>query len=287
MSRTLVVGPGAVGLTLAAAHAASGEEVALLGRRAGPWQAQARGVGVSALTRLRGAWRSPDTVLLTVRDDDLELAAEAMAVLLERAGRKAAAFHTCGLRGLGPLEPFAEFGWRTAALHPLLPFPPTPDPGRLRGGLVVVEAAYGSLAAARRVLAIWKARPIPLQDGEARASYHLAATLASNHVTGLLGWATSLASPALGSVAGMAMLQLAASSLLANLEHGSHDALTGPMLRGDTATLRAHLETLPARERGRYVDLLRVLLRFAESTGRMAATDLRNVRRFLREATAP
>ena len=54
---------------------------------------------------------------------------------------------------------------------------------------------------------------------------------------------------------------------LANLRMGAASALTGPIRRGDEATVRRHLEALGPEERGLYRELGLVALRLARQGG--------------------
>jgi len=96
---------------------------------------------------------------------------------------------------------------------------------------------------------------------DAWVRYHAAAVVASNHLVGLLGQVERMAA-GIGVPLG-AYLALAAGSL-ANVERlGPAAALTGPVRRGDWATVERHLAALPTDERAAYqagVDLCRRLL---------------------------
>jgi predicted short-subunit dehydrogenase-like oxidoreductase (DUF2520 family) len=54
---------------------------------------------------------------------------------------------------------------------------------------------------------------------------------------------------------------------VANLERGPAAALTGPIRRGDVATVRRHLAALAPEEQSLYRELGRVALRLAREAG--------------------
>ncbi len=282
MSGALVVGPGRAGSAVAARMAAAGEATTLLGRRRGAWQARARRAGISARTRLP-AGHDPAVVVLAVADEDLAgVAADLAASLPPRRGRLVV--HLSGLHGLEALAPFAAGGARTAALHPVVPFPPPGGDGAvLRGAPVTLLAARGSAAAARRLVRSWGARPVELTAGADRRRYHLALALAANHLTALVGWSEELLAEAGGPAAADLASELAGRALEAVREHGAAAALTGPVARGDAGTLRQHLAALRGPERRRYVDQLRGLIAFAAGAGRLDAATARRLRRLLGE----
>jgi len=83
-----------------------------------------------------------------------------------------------------------------------------------------------------------------------RASYHAAATIASNHLVALLAQAQRVAAEA--GVPGEALLPLVRATLDNVDELGAAHALTGPVARGDVDTVMRHLDALPADERAAY-----------------------------------
>ena len=79
-----------------------------------------------------------------------------------------------------------------------------------------------------------------------KASYHASAVMASNLVVSLLAEACAVARDAGIDQPEKPLVKLALGALeqVANL--GALDALTGPVVRGDTATIAKHLQALPA-----------------------------------------
>jgi len=85
--------------------------------------------------------------------------------------------------------------------------------------------------------------------GQARPLYHAAAVMASNHLVALIDAAQGLLSEAAGvdrETALRALAPLVRSSVSNVLNHGPGAALTGPVERGDGATVAAHLQALAA-----------------------------------------
>ncbi len=281
--QVLIVGPGRVGLALARAHRAAGDAVHLHGRSAGPWQAMAAAMGASPSLSGESAGPDPQTlagpaleadlVLLTVPDD---LLGEVSAQLAAHPGlRPSCVVHCSGLHGLAELEPWAAPGRCLAALHPVMPFPPIDEPSAavrepLRGCPVTV-LTRGDPGAALEVVRRWGAHPVPWQEGADRVRYHLGLCLAANHLTALLQQAESMLRPAVGDAARALTAGLAAAAVEAVATHGAEQALTGPVVRGDVHTLRAHLHALSADERRRYLADLVPVLDLARRSGRLSA----------------
>jgi predicted short-subunit dehydrogenase-like oxidoreductase (DUF2520 family) len=87
-------------------------------------------------------------------------------------------------------------------------------------------------------------------EDENRAAYHAAASIAANHLVALMGQVQRV-----GFAAGVpfeAYLDLARAALDDVADLGPVAALTGPVARGDEATVRRHLKALPPAERKAY-----------------------------------
>jgi predicted short-subunit dehydrogenase-like oxidoreductase (DUF2520 family) len=98
-------------------------------------------------------------------------------------------------------------------------------------------------------------------DDADRAAYHAAATIASNHLVALLGQAERVAATA--GVPLDAYMGLVRATVDNVAELGPRAALTGPVRRGDDATVARHLSALDPDERPAYeamVDQARRLL---------------------------
>lgn len=150
--------------------------------------------------------------------------------------------HLSGSLGLRVLAPHR----RRAALHPLVSLPNAEiGARRLRGAWFgvagdafideVVKALYG--------------RMFTVED-EHRAQYHAAACIAANHLVALMGQVERIAESV--DVPLDAYLDLARATLDNVTYVGPAEALTGPVARGDEATVRRHLRALPKEERRAY-----------------------------------
>ena len=154
--------------------------------------------------------------------------------------------HCSGAQGLDALAPIAEArpDVEIGALHPLQTFA-APDPARLAG-------AWAAVAGPTEVTEIALAlglRPFVVPDAQ-RAAYHAAAVVASNHVVALLGQVARIADAAGVPVEAFWPL---VNTTVANVEaRGATDALTGPVARGDHATVAAHLRSVHPTEHDAY-----------------------------------
>jgi predicted short-subunit dehydrogenase-like oxidoreductase (DUF2520 family) len=167
--------------------------------------------------------------------------------------------HLSGALGAEVLAPVqaARPDVEVGALHPLQSLP-TAELGaeRLRGSWAALEGSdrVDALAAALGL------RTFRL-DADRRRIYHAAASVASNHLVALLGQLERLAAAA--GVPFEAFLALARASLDNVAALGPAGALTGPVARGDVATVGGHLAALPADEADAYRALAREALRLS------------------------
>jgi predicted short-subunit dehydrogenase-like oxidoreductase (DUF2520 family) len=170
--------------------------------------------------------------LLVIATPDAEIGAVAASV----DPGPAVVAHLSGSLGLDPLGSHA----RRAALHPLVALPDAEiGARRLTGGAwfavagdplgarVVVESLVGDLGGRSFVV-----------DDAHRAAYHAAAVIASNHLVALLAQAERVAATA--GVPLEAYLDLVRATIDNVAELGAAAALTGPVARGDWATVERH-----------------------------------------------
>ena len=147
--------------------------------------------------------------------------------------------HLAGSLGLDALAPHA----RRASIHPLRAI--TEVGADLRGAWFAVA---GDPLAGEVVDALEGHRVAV--DDEHRAAYHAAACIASNHLVALLGQVERVAGSA--GVPLEAYLDLVRQTVDNVAALGPAAALTGPVRRGDTATVERHLAALDASERPAY-----------------------------------
>jgi predicted short-subunit dehydrogenase-like oxidoreductase (DUF2520 family) len=209
--RIAVVGAGRVGVPLAAALRQAGLAVeGPLGRGEAP------GPG--------------DAILLCVPDVEIAAAAEAVAGAAPLVG------HTSGAT---PLAALAPAGGEMFGLHPLQTFAPGAGPESFRGaGAAVAGSTPRALDLAASLARRVGMQPFEIDD-EGRAAYHAAASLASNFLVTLQAAAESIAAGAgLEPGEARALLVPLVRRTVDNLaELGPERALTGPVARGDHATV--------------------------------------------------
>ena len=140
--------------------------------------------------------------------------------------------HVSGATPLAALDPHE----RRFSLHPLQTFTRARGPEQLDGAWAAVTAETDEARALGFELAgVLGLRPFELAD-EARPLYHAGAAIASNYLVTLYGAASEL------FVAGGAPPEALEPLMRRTIENGFE--LTGPIERGDWATVEAHREAI-------------------------------------------
>jgi predicted short-subunit dehydrogenase-like oxidoreductase (DUF2520 family) len=200
--------------------------------------------GRSGLPELATAGQ--DLLLVAVPDPVLS----AVAAELARRPQAAVILHTSGSLDAEALAPLREAGSAVGTLHPLKAFPhPLPDSEQAHGVFFAVDGDPDARDLAFRLAAAWGAEAAEV-PATARSLYHFAATLAAGGVVTLLAAAEEIAERlGLPETVTRGYLELCKGAVAAAAEahaegHPLGAALTGPVARGDRATVARHLEAL-------------------------------------------
>ena len=189
--RVGVLGAGRVGATLGAALARAGHEVVAATavstaslRRVEAWLPGARVLPADEVVA------AADCVLVAVPDDVLRpLVAGLAETGAWRAGQLVA--HTSGAQGIAVLDPAAARGALALALHPVMTFTGRPeDLDRLVGASFGVTAMDELRPVAESLVVEMGGEPVWVPE-QARALYHAALTIGSNHLVTLVNDALS------------------------------------------------------------------------------------------------
>ena len=275
MTRVGVVGAGRVGAVLAAALAApqaSGRyEIAAVAGESAASRTRIEtllpGVHVDKPTAVA---RSCDLLLLTVPDDMLENVVTMLSAAgAIRAGQYVA--HTSGRHGIAVLQAAADRGAHVFAMHPAMTFTGTDiDLGRLPGCVFGVTAGQDTRALAEQIVADLGGRPVWVPE-DRRTLYHAGLAHGANHLVTLVAQAMDLLR-ASGATDPASTLRPLLSAALDNALSYGDAALTGPIVRGDVNTVRAHLvdiaETSPSTLES-YVVMARATANRAVLDGRL------------------
>jgi len=247
----LIIGRGRVGNALRRSLQSSGEHVVVgAGRRSKPSCVQ-----------------SADAVVLAVSDESIALVAQEIAPHL-RPG--VTVVHCAGARGTDALQACEQRGASVGVMHPLVSFPSSRSSPSLRGTTFTVHGSRRAIGAARRIAHACGARTVVGQTGD--AGYHAAAALTANG-------AAALAFVSVGVLERLGFDKRAAEQAIGGLlrsvgenvqKLGVPDALTGPIARGEAATVAKHRAALRRVKRdalSAYDALVPIIVKCARAAG--------------------
>lgn len=262
-----LIGPGRAGIGLALALTQAGYTVRLHGRK--------KKKVPSPLTLTVGDGEGPPDwiasagiVILAVRDDGIRPLAAALA-----AARAITAdhvvLHLSGVQGQEALGALVSSRAALGSFHPLQTIvEPERAPARLKGSWAAVEGMPRAVEAAERLAQDIGMRPFRIAT-KAKAIYHAGAVFASNYLVVVEALAQRLLRHAgLTDADAWAALRPLVDGTLENLGRiEPKDALTGPIARGDTATIMRHIESLTFDDGRLYRELGRAALELAQKSG--------------------
>jgi predicted short-subunit dehydrogenase-like oxidoreductase (DUF2520 family) len=186
----------------------------------------------------------PDVVLLCVPDTAIPDVSRRLAPGRAWVG------HVSGATPLAALDPHEH----RFSLHPLQTFDGSGSPAQLDGVWAAITGETAdALAVGRELAETLGLQPFELAD-EDRTLYHAGAVFASNYLVTLQRAATRLGVPAEGIV----------PLMRGTIDHGFE--LTGPIARGDWATVEAHKRAIQAK----HPELEQLYETLAEATAALA-----------------
>lgn len=247
-----LIGAGAVGSILARALSQAGYTVkVIVDRSAGAAKTLAQAIGAErsgtdfALLR-----QDVGLLLIAVPDDQIPAVDRALGKLLPQMNFAGAA-HTSGTLTGSALTRLAEGGVPVGSMHPLQTFP-------AKGPSPLLQNVYFALEGDGRLVPTLAALVdamggIPVEmPSEGKIAYHTAAVMASNFIPVLLREARELMLTA--GIPEEQILPMLAPLMRSSLENclksGETQALTGPVARGDAATIQRHVNLLKAGSPG-------------------------------------
>lgn len=252
-----LLGAGNVGCALALCLANHNFPVELISRNS----AQARNRFAKALTATNSrhpeglvirdypaSFEHTDLLLLCVPDAAIESSCESLADKL--TGNEVVA-HCSGALDSRVLNSAKQHGCPTASAHPFNTFP------NLTNALEVLEAGHNSYlycegdeTALSTIMPIFEKSGFTTRiiDAKSKTLYHAACVFASNYLTVLMDMSLATAQAAqLDQREFLAACQPIIKATLGNLEtQPAETALSGPLARGDMATVNQHIKVLSA-----------------------------------------
>ncbi len=249
-----LIGLGNWGTSLAAALFSAGIPICEIVLRASSAQSQRLakklGARLATLSRTGSSAAQLDADILWICTPDAAIASTARELAAHRLQHSRSqhshpiVFHSSGALSSAELAALRNAGASVASVHPLMTFPHR-RPTSLAGVPFAIEGDARAVHAARRLVRQIGGQPFTLHADQ-KASYHAYATFTSPLLTALLA-ATQAAGRAAGlsSAEALRRMQPIVERTVANFfAERPAQSLSGPVARGDTATVASHLATL-------------------------------------------
>ncbi len=242
-----IVGCGKVGTALGRFMAGAGYRPAGFASRSEASAERTAGlIGSGSIGRV--PWeitKLADIVLLTTPDGVIE---ETCARIVENGGfrEKAIVLHCSGAHPSTILNSARQCGAEIGSMHPLQSIASGETAENPFSGIIIsVEGDAGAVKAGKEIAEDLGATQMEIRTG-GKALYHASAVVASNYLVTLLDLAFKMIENAgVPREDAYGVLKPLVMGTLANVEKtGIPNALTGPIARGDTETVKRHLSEL-------------------------------------------
>jgi predicted short-subunit dehydrogenase-like oxidoreductase (DUF2520 family) len=242
--RVFIVGAGHVGRGLNRAFRTAGVDVVGLHSRKPSPMATSSGALPSSIS-------DANAVVLAVRDDQIDYAIESLIEIRRGGHDRVVSPGTVVLHTSGAAEPtlipeLAPLGLWGGTFHPLVPFAnPEHAPELLHGAWIGIDGDELAKVMSRRLAGHIGARTLDIPSGS-KSLYHAAAVIGSNFPVILAAVATRLLSEAgIPATSAARAVHGLIEGAVSNLADADPEAvLTGPVVRGDAATVQRHLQAL-------------------------------------------
>jgi predicted short-subunit dehydrogenase-like oxidoreductase (DUF2520 family) len=238
------IGAGTVGTALAVRLSSQGYQVAAvydsLSQASADKLAQAVS-GCRTVNNSQAVADAADLTFITTPDDAI---GPAVSEIKWQPGQSVV--HCSGADSTDTLEPARKLGARVGAFHPLQTFASVEQAiDNIPGSTFAIEAEEPLLTTLKDMATALDGTWIELKAGD-KVLYHTAAVIACNYLVTLVKLATDLWQtfnvPA--DRATKALMPLLRGTLNNIDKVGIPQCLTGPLARGDTGTIKKHLEAL-------------------------------------------
>jgi predicted short-subunit dehydrogenase-like oxidoreductase (DUF2520 family) len=257
--RISLAGPGRLGSALARALHGAGYEIAEIVYRRGPSARAARALAKELHSKAVVVPDIAAVVLLCAGDSQLAGLVSDMAV---HDWKGKTALHTSGALCSDVLDPLRRRGAAAASVHPMMTFVRRAATS-LQHVSFALEGDAKAVRIARALVRDLGGHSFPIKKS-AKPLYHAFGAFASPLLIATLAAGERVARQAgLSATQVRAVMRPIVEQTLENyLEEGTAGAFSGPLVRGDVATIRKHLDALREvpQVREAYVALVRCAL---------------------------
>ena len=171
--------------------------------------------------------------------------------------------HTSGVLSSDILSPLKNKGIHIGSFHPCCSFS-ADFSGDLNGVYIALEGEDNACSRLSVVAQTFGGIPFTVHKDK-KALYHTGCTMASNYLISLMGIVRDILHE-VSPEPGFELVLPLINGTLKNIKNSNpEDALTGPIVRGDVATIRKHLEALKQMDQ----DLLDAYIAMGKATMRL------------------
>lgn len=222
-----------------------------------------------------------DLILLSVPDDNIAAIADRLSKL-SMNWEDRSIVHFSGSHSSELLQSLSVKGAATASMHPLQTFTNGDDAGRFRNIWFTLEGDEQLFPELERLAELAGANSKRMNPAQKKAM-HLAAVFASNYLVSLMS-AVEKITHENDIENGIEMMEPLIRQSLENIIHkGVDNSLSGPILRGDRSTIKAHLKLMESQPdlRELYKQLGIQALQIVNKSGRLDESDSESMRKIL------
>lgn len=284
--KTSLIGSGTVGSTITfALHKKGYPILSIINRTGTPAKQLAKKVHCKRVSTVIDDL-SPETQLLLIAVNDDSLPSVIQQLLGQKSIRYKKMFiiHCSGVHTSEILQPLKKKGANVASIHPIQSFPESVHfsrlASRLRECYYGIEGEEEGLSASEKLVADLGGKIVVIPK-EFKALYHTACVFASNYFIVLLNSIRELATTSKLYISWTELFgPLMTASMQNAIVSGPVNALTGPIVRNDTETVKTHMTALETYA-PQFVPLYTICgietARMARQSGRISQDDYNGI----------
>ena len=240
-----IIGAGMVGTAIGALLKKAGHHISAIADLSPEHLKRAKSfIGAPGFQNPADAADLADCLLITTPDDRIESVCTRIVAASSVRGKKV--FHMSGAGGLDLLDSAYHAGAAVASIHPLQSFSSIESAiQNIPGSYFGVTASKGAKKLSMDIVRDLRGIPIHIKPDQ-KPLYHAAACIASNYLVSLMSVveAIYLSIGFSEKDARKAYLPLVYGSLNNIEKQCCKSALTGPIARGDSGTVKKHIEAI-------------------------------------------
>ena len=187
-----------------------------------------------------------DIIFMTTNDDSIELVKDQIIKEASDSLSGKIIAHMSGSYSSDILEELKSLGCYTYSVHPLQSFADIDSSiDKLSDTVFTIEGCEEKISIIENILEILKNKHFKI-DTDNKELYHIGACIVSNYLVTLIDLGLSFFKEiGINESDGISALSPLIDGTIENIKHlGIKDSLTGPIARGDSNTIKSHLESI-------------------------------------------